>query len=316
MSLAPPPQAQEPTDFNGHVAALVPKAPSVPRPPGQPRQPPVSLPFVGNPLDPANSDAAAFIQRRWRDRQKDISAKVPEKQKQDEELELAATKIQATFRGRKVREQVSTLTQDAAVAGLRGIQKVQSERRMQKEKSEVGKQPQQMLDTVMHALGSDDPESYEEIMHLEKSAVKIQAHHRRRAAQAEVDELRAKQRAVLERRARGEVTTPLQNEEKPQRGHKKPEYDDADPELEQAAAKIQSVHRGRQQRRKDAERKHKQRESNAAVKIQATHRGNQQRREAGHEAKARRLKSEETKAATKIQAIHRGNQQRKGSRKG
>lgn len=304
----PPPPGQEVVNADCSLARLVPKAPSVPRPPGQPRPPPVSLSIVGNPSDPESTSAASVIQRRWRN-------------KQNQEKTLAATRIQSSFRGRKAREEVRKLTYgdgtDAAVAGLRGIQKIQSERHAQKEKSEVGKQPQKMLDTVIHALGHDGPESSEEIRKLEESAVKIQSHHRRRTAQAEVDELRAKQREVLERRARGEVDTALSPASPSKKSDGKKEgflnTDHlTDPEMEMAALKIQAISRGRQSRKQlDQERKHRQQETQSAIKIQAVHRGNQQRKSSLHQGR-KSHKSEENQAATKIQSIHRGNQQRKG----
>merc|ERR1719329_110653 len=121
---------------------------------------------------------------------------------------------------------------------------------------------------MIHALGHDGPESSEEIRKMEASALKIQSHHRRRTAQAEVDELRAKQREVQERRARGEIDEALQPVAPHTRKSDMKKEDTwntdnlTDPEMELAALKIQAISRGRQQRKRlDQDRKHRQQET-------------------------------------------------------
>jgi len=224
--------------------------------------------------------SAARVQREVQ-MQREEQAAAEEMQSRKEEEQLAATRIQATQRGRSAREQARRQAEERAAkrqeeetAACR-IQAVQRGRTSRKQ-SESGPS----------AVRSDPPGEESTVVDQETAATKIQAVQRGRQGRLKVKDVQAQRRAS----ASPLPDTPSDSAEETQGITQ-----------EAAATKIQAIQRGRQGRAKVKDARDRQviekEQEAAATTIQAVQRPPED--EVCQEA-----------AATKIQAVQRGRQAR------
>jgi len=216
----------------------------------------------------------------------------------DPDVDKAAQKIQASFRGKQARKQVEEMKKDAKPQPQSQQQQPSQNKQSQPSQNDSPKQPQQ----EGQKQKNQEPEDFAHLDNdpdVDKAAQKIQASFRGKQDRKKVEEMKKEQE-------KARAATPKPQDKSTKNKAEDFSHLDNDPEAAKAAQKIQASFRGNQDRKRVEELRQERKIDKKEKKAEA-----KKKKEAQENFDHLDNDPDVGKAAQKIQASFRGKQDRK-----